>query len=135
MPGSVRVAVAALLLHCVAAPAFAQAPIAYRLSFPERAHHLVNVDVTFSNLSDRPLQLHMSRSSPGRYAVHEFAKNVFNLRVTDDAGRPLAVTHPNPQEWDVEHHPAAVRVSYTVFGDRVDGTYLAVDTTHAHFNM
>jgi predicted metalloprotease with PDZ domain len=26
-------------------------------------------------------------------------------------------------------------VKYKVFGDRVDGTYLAVDTTHAHVNM
>ena len=24
---------------------------------------------------------------------------------------------------------------YRVFGDRVDGTYLAIDTTHAHINM
>ena len=26
-------------------------------------------------------------------------------------------------------------VKYKVYGDRVDGTYLAVDTTHAHINM
>ena len=30
---------------------------------------------------------------------------------------------------------AVVNVRYKVFGDRVDGTYLAVDTTHAHINM
>ena len=30
---------------------------------------------------------------------------------------------------------ARVTVRYKVFGDRVDGTYLAVDTTHAHINM
>ena len=26
-------------------------------------------------------------------------------------------------------------VRYKVYGDLVDGTYLAVDTTHAHINM
>ena len=26
-------------------------------------------------------------------------------------------------------------MKYKVFGDRVDGTYLAIDTTHAHINM
>ena len=26
-------------------------------------------------------------------------------------------------------------VRYKVYGDRVDGTYLAIDTTHAHINM
>ena len=32
-------------------------------------------------------------------------------------------------------HGGSVTVKYKVFGDRVDGTYLAVDTTHAHINM
>jgi predicted metalloprotease with PDZ domain len=26
-------------------------------------------------------------------------------------------------------------VNYKVFGDRLDGTYLAVDSSHAHINM
>ena len=26
-------------------------------------------------------------------------------------------------------------MTYKVYGDRVDGTYLAIDTTHAHINM
>ena len=33
----------------------------------------------------------MSRSSPGRYAVHEFAKNVFFLEAFNGKGQPLAV--------------------------------------------
>ena len=32
-------------------------------------------------------------------------------------------------------HSGTVRVTYHVFGDRVDGTYLAIDSTHAHINM
>jgi predicted metalloprotease with PDZ domain len=67
--------------------------------------------------------------------VHEFAKNVFDLRVTDAAGQPLTVAHPNPQRWDVSGHRGTVHVSYRIFGDRVDGTYFGVDSTHAHMNM
>jgi predicted metalloprotease with PDZ domain len=116
-------------------PAAAEAPVAYRLSFPEAVHHLMQVDVTFSDVPAGPLELHMSRSSPGRYALHEFAKNVFDVRVTDASGHPLAVTRPNPYQWNVPGHSDTVHVSYRVFGDRVDGTYLGVDTTHAHINM
>lgn len=135
MRRSVRATALAAALVLLSFPAFAQGPITYRLSFPARQHHLMNVEVTFSSLPAGALQLHMSRSSPGRYAIHEFAKNLFGLRVTDDAGHALTVTHPDPQEWDVPTHPATVHVTYTLFGDRVDGTYLAVDSTHAHFNM
>ena len=109
--------------------------IAYRLSFPQREHRLLDVAVTFTNVPDGPFRLRMSRSSPGRYAVHQFAKNLFDLRVTDGAGAPLAVTHSKPEEWVVATHGRTVAVSYRMFGDRVDGTYLSVDPTHAHINM
>ena len=115
--------------------AFAQTPVAYRLSFPEAAHHLMQVEATFTTVPPGPLELRMSRSSPGRYALHEFAKNVFDVRITDEAGKALAVSRPNPHEWDVTEHAETVRVSYKVFGDRLDGTYLAVDASHAHINM
>ena len=134
MPGRFRAFVALLLLTWCA-PAFAQSPIVYRVTFPEREHHLLNVDMTLDDVPAGVLELHMSRSSPGRYAIHEFAKNVFDVRVTDASGRVLRVTRPNAFVWAVPNHPSSVRVSYTLFGDRVDGTYLGVDTAHAHFNM
>jgi len=77
----------------------------------------------------------MSRSSPGRYALHQFAKNLFDLKATDGAGAPLGVTRTTPDEWVVPTHGRTVSVSYRVFGDRLDGTYLSVDSTHAHLNM
>ena len=115
--------------------AYAQAPISYQFSFPEREHHLMQIEATFADLPDGVLQLRMSRSSPGRYSLHEFAKNVFDVRITDPSGTPLTVNRPNPHEWDVTGHASSVRVSYKVFGDRLDGTYLAVDSSHAHINM
>jgi predicted metalloprotease with PDZ domain len=120
---------------CASSVAHAQAPITYQLSFPERAHHLMQVEATFAEVPDGVLQLRMSRSSPGRYSLHEFAKNVFDVQIVDPSGKALTVNRPNPHEWDVSGHSGTVRVSYKVFGDRVDGTYLAVDTSHAHINM
>ena len=117
------------------APAQTPAPVAYRLSFPEPEHRWMQVEVTYTNLPPDPLQLRMSRSSPGRYAVHEFAKNVFDVRITNGSGAPLPVSRPGPSQWTVTGHPGAVRVTYRIFGDRVDGTYLAIDSTHAHINM
>jgi len=113
----------------------APATIAYQLSFPQREHRLMDVTVTFTGVPDGPLRLHMSRSSPGRYALHQFAKNLFDLKVTDGAGAPLGVIRTTPEEWVVPTHGRTVSVSYRLFGDRVDGTYLSVDSTHAHINM
>ncbi len=82
-----------------------------------------------------PIELVMSRSSPGRYALHEFVKNVFDVRATDGSGRALPLEHPAPNRWRVAEHDGTVSVHYRVYGDRVDGTYLAVDTSHAHVNV
>ena len=124
-----------LLVALVPLCAQAQVPVAYRLSFPEAAHHLMQVEATFADVPAGPLELRMSRSSPGRYALHEFAKNVFDVRATDEAGKPLLVSRPNPYQWDVTGHAGTVRVTYRVFGDRLDGTYLSIDSSHAHINM
>ena len=76
----------------------------------------------------------MSRSSPGRYAVQEFAKNVFWVEAYDGR-RKLTYTRPNVDGWHVAGHDGTVRLVYRIFGDYADGTYMAVDTTHAHLNM
>ena len=77
----------------------------------------------------------MSRSSPGRYALHEFAKNVYNVRATGAGGQELVLDRPNPHQWDVADHGGTVRVSYTLYADRADGTYAGIDRTHGHLNM
>ena len=110
-------------------------PVSYRISFPEPEHHWAQVEVVFPNVGVGPLEVCMSRSSPGRYALHEFAKNVYEVHAFDGRGRPLTFDRPEPHRWTILGHDGTVRVRYRVYGDRVDGTYLAVDTTHAHINM
>ena len=113
----------------------AQVSTRYEISFENAVHHQGNVKATFSNLPPEILEVRMSRSSPGRYAIHEFAKNVFNVKAYDSKGKQLVVTRPNPYQWDVAGHDGTVVFIYTVFGDRGDGTYIQIDETHAHLNM
>ena len=95
----------------------------------------MQVEVTFTGLGDTPLELRMSRSSPGRYAIHDFAKNVYDVSAKGPDGRQLTVTRLDPSGWTVRSHGPAVTVAYKIFGDLVDGTYLAIDITHVHMNM
>ncbi|MHB1222851.1 MAG: M61 family metallopeptidase [Gemmatimonadaceae bacterium] len=109
--------------------------VSYQVDFPNAVHHEARVQATFPAVPrGRPLELRMSRSSPGRYALHEFAKNVYDVKATDGRGRELRITRPSPYQWDVAGHDGTVNVTYTVFGDRADGTYMAVDRNHAHLN-
>jgi predicted metalloprotease with PDZ domain len=125
----------AALLVCVAASAVAQQEVRYRVSFPAPEHHYAQVEVTFTGAPQGTLEARMSRSSPGRYALHEFSKNVFDLQAFDGKEKALAATRPNPYQWNVSGHDGTVRIVYKVYGDHVDGTYLGIDTTHAHMNI
>ena len=111
------------------------AAVEYAIAFPNAAHHEAEVAVTFRAVPPGALQLRMSRSSPGRYALHEFAKNVYALKAVDSKGRALTVTRPNPHQWDVRGHDGTVKVTYTLFGDRGDGTYAGIDRSMAHLNI
>ena len=116
---------------------YAQQPteLIYRLSFPTPQHRWLAVSVEFSDLTNDPLHVRMSSASPGRYARHEFSKNIIDIVFTGVADSTTTVQPLGLGHWKVTDHGGTVRVQYRIFGDRVDGTYLGIDSTHAHLNL
>lgn len=113
----------------------AQVSSSYVISFENAVHHEASIQATFTDLQSDKVVFRMARSSPGRYAIHEFAKNVYNVKVTDSQGKVLETTRPNPYVWNVSGHDGTIHVRYTLFANHGDGTYAQVDETHAHLNM
>lgn len=107
----------------------------YDISFKNAIEHEAVINATFTNLKSDEIEFRMSRSSPGRYALHEFAKNVYNVKVTDGNGKELKATRPDPYSWVVTGHNKTIIVSYNLFANHGDGTYAQFDETHAHLNM
>ena len=70
-----------LFLILIAGPVGAQTNT-YSISFENAEHHEAEIKATFPNLSIDTIRIRMSRTSPGRYALHEFAKNVYNFIAT-----------------------------------------------------
>ena len=114
---------------------YAQTPNAFEISFKNAVHHEAEISAEFSDLDGDRLSVRMSRTSPGRYALHEFAKNVYGMTAVDGKGKNLTITRPNPYQWDIEGHDGTVKISYTLFANHGDGTYSQVDETHAHLNI
>ena len=123
--------VAALCFGVSAAAGQTPPPVEYHLSFPAPQHRWLAVDVRFDEVGEAPLHVRMSSASPGRYARHEFAKNLIEIAFTGAGGAAVEVVRRGPAHWEVAGHGGEVRGRYRLFGDRIDGTYLAVDATHA----
>ncbi len=109
--------------------------VRYDVSFPNAAHHEAEITVTFPAIGQDTVAVWMSRSSPGRYAMHEFAKNVYSTSATGPDGRPLEIVRRDPYRWLVVSGGKPVRFHYTLFADRAGGTYAGIDRTHAHLNI
>ena len=107
----------------------------YTLSFENAVHHEALIKASFVDLAPDRLTIRMGRSSPGRYALHEFAKNIYGFKATDSKGNALKVERPDPHSWEVIGHDGEVHIQYTLFADRGDGTYAQIDQTHAHLNV
>jgi len=124
-----------LLTLCITTLSNAQSYINYDISFANAAQHEAEIKVSFTKIKAGKFSFRMSRTSPGRYAIHEFAKNVYNVKATNSKGQALKITRPNPYQWDVDKHDGSVIVTYTLFANRGGGTYAQVDETHAHLNI
>lgn len=110
-------------------------PIRYEVNFDNVQHHELRVTIHFTDLGRDPLVLRMPQSSPGRYAVHNFAKNVYETTATDGQGTRLPLIKTGIAEWQVSDHPGEVVFTYTLYGNHGDGTYTGIDNRKAHLNM
>lgn len=107
----------------------------YQISFDNAVHHEAVIEASFPDLTTDTVEFRMSRSSPGRYALHEFAKNVYGFEARDSKGNALKVNRPNPYAWEVSGHDGTINIKYILFANRGGGTYSQVDETHAHLNI
>lgn len=114
---------------------FGQSAVTYHLSFENASQHEARIKVQFDQLDKDPLLITMSRSSPGRYALHEFVKNVYDLHAFDAEGEELELIRKDPYSWEINGHNGTVDLHYTLFANRADGTYSDVSESHAHLNI
>ncbi len=109
--------------------------VRYYFEAPNAAHHEAEINVTADKLPAGPAIFRMSRSSPGRYATHEFGKNVYNVKAFDAKGKQLSVEKADADVYKVLNHQGTVKLTYTLFGNHADGTYASIDPSGYHLNM
>lgn len=131
---TIRLSVLTTLIF-ISATLFAQDPIQYHVNLDNVQHHEIDITIDFPSLPQKALVVHMPTASPGRYAIHNFAKNVYNIKATDSEGKSLAVHKKLADEWEIAGHDGHITFQYTLFANRADGTYAGIDNRKVHMNM
>lgn len=114
--------------------AFAQ-EIRYDVSFPNIAHHEARIALSVSDAPQKELVFRMSRSSPGRYATHEYGKNVYDVAAFDKSGKAVPVQRVDGDVYRVAGISGFVKIEYTLYANHADGTYAGIDASSVHLNM
>lgn len=109
--------------------------IIYEVFFDNAVHHEAQINAIFSGLPEKPLEIVMSCSSPGYYIFLPFAKNVYNVKAFNSKGDILKITQYNEHQWNIEKHDGAVIFSYTLYADRMDGTYSSITPNQILLNI
>ena len=109
--------------------------IRYLVSFPNAVHHEANIQLVARDIPKGPAIFRMSRSSPGRYATHEFGKNVYNVKAYDQKGKSMPIVKVEGDVYRVPQQNGYVNVSYTLYANYPDGTYAGIDESSIHLNM
>ncbi|NJB84846.1 putative metalloprotease with PDZ domain [Lewinella marina] len=132
-----------LLLLFLTAPLTAQldwvadhpGTIVYTLDLTNVQQHELGVTVEFPAVPDGVFYVKMPQSSPGRYAQHNFARNVYDLRAKGADAGAVTVSKVDPTTWAITGHGGSVTLSYTLFANGGDGTYSGIDDRKLHLNM
>lgn len=130
-----KLILSALIWLSIGLSAHAQQAIQYSLNLENIQHHELGVEVHFPSLPPQPLVVRMPTASPGRYAAHNFAKNVYGVEAFSLDGKALSVSRTGLNEWTVAGHNGAAVFKYTLYANRADGTYAKVDNRKLHLNM
>ncbi|MBB4078401.1 putative metalloprotease with PDZ domain [Lewinella aquimaris] len=108
--------------------------IVYDLDLSRVQQHELRITVTFPAVPSGVFFVRMPQASPGRYAQHNFAKNVYDVSASA-GGEQLRVDRIDPDTWAVTGHDGRVTFRYTLFANDGDGTYSGIDGRKLHLNM
>src|SRR5688572_22924875 len=133
----IAISIALLWLCACGRPARAAAPpasagvVAYEVALPDPASQYVHVRMHVSAPRGQRSNIAMPAWTPGSYLVRDFARHVYDLAASDDAGTALPVTRVDKQTWRVAHGGKPFAVTYRVFAADKSVRTSHVDDTHA----
>lgn len=90
--------------------------LSYRLSIPDPASHLIDVEITISGIDDIVLELSLPVWTPGSYLVREYAQHIERFSAYGPGGGALHIRKKDKNTWIL---PTAglkeVHVQYTLY--------------------
>jgi predicted metalloprotease with PDZ domain len=105
----------------------------YRLSFPNRNGHLIEIDARFSGTLGQAEVVNHPVWTPGSYLIREYTKNIEELTAVNDAGKSLPLERLNKASWRVQNAGQPFHIKYRHYANELSVRNAHVDASHCFF--
>ena len=109
------------------------APVRYAITPQNPSAHLYAVRMQIDRPNPEGQRLSLPAWIPGSYMIREFAKNVVQIRASDDRG-PVALQKLDKDTWQAAPATGALVVEYEVYAWDLSVRTAHLDATHGFFN-
>jgi predicted metalloprotease with PDZ domain len=108
----------------------------YRISFRKPHLHVVDFELTISNLTEKKTYLQLPAWRPGRYTLQNFAKNIRRFEVFDKKENPLSFRKVSKDRWEIDTKDVQeIVVSYEYFANQLDAGGCYLDEKQLYLNF
>jgi predicted metalloprotease with PDZ domain len=116
-------------------PATPVVPLRYTVAMPAPHSHELHVTMKVPPMPDRArLRVGLPAWAPGSYMVRDFARHIYDLSITGEAGAPVPVVRLDKQRWEITSEGAPVTISYRIFAFEESVRTSIFDDQHAFWN-
>lgn len=96
-----------------------QPSIEFTVSMENPNNHYFHVTMTYSNISDKSVELKLPVWTPGYYMIMDYPKYIINFRVADGSGKDLAWEKTQKNRWLINtERISKITVNYDVYAFR-----------------
>lgn len=106
----------------------------YTFNIDQASQHYIRIEAQFDVKNDLT-EIQLPSWRPGRYELGNFAKNVRNFTVINDAGKKLPVHKISKDRWQAETRDTkTIRVSYMYYANEINAgsSYLGLDQLYVN---
>ncbi|MGA7617313.1 MAG: PDZ domain-containing protein [Thermoanaerobaculia bacterium] len=132
-----RFAILITLAASIVAPSLfgASSPVRYRLTFPDRATHYVDVEETIQPAAGRAVELMMPIWTPGSYLVREYSQYVERIAARSADGEDLPIVKTSKNRWRIDSRgKREITLTYRVYARQMSVQGNWVGSTFAMLN-
>ena len=106
------------------------------ISYEKPHQHWLNIELTFSGLTDETTYLQLPSWRPGRYELGNFAKNIQRFTITNDQGETAQFQKTTKDRWEVNTADTdTLKVSYNYYAAELNAGSTYLDDEQLYINF